>query len=50
MAQKNYLIRRSELLKKVRRDVHRPTKTEKNPKAYSRKQKHRTNYLEIEHA
>ena len=45
--EKNYLIRRIELMKKVRREFHRPTRAEKNPKAYTRKQKHRTDYMEI---
>ena len=47
MSQKNYLIRQSELLKRVRRGTHRPTQMEKNPKAYSRKQKHRVDYMEM---
>ncbi len=47
MSQKNYLIRQQDLLKKVRRDFHRPTKvSDKNYKAYSRKQKHRHSFLE----
>ena len=45
--EKNYLIRRMELMKKVRRDFHRPTQMVKNPKAYSRKQKHRVDYMEM---
>ena len=44
--QKNYLIRKQELMKKVRRGEHRPTRIEKNPKAYSRRSKHRINYME----
>ena len=44
--EKNYLIRRIELMKKVRREFHRPTRAEKDPKAYTRKQKHRTDYME----
>ena len=46
MTEKNYIIRQEDLLKKVRRDVHRPTRMERNPKAYTRKEKHRTFYLE----
>jgi|TARA_B100002019_G_scaffold18693_1_gene14505 hypothetical protein len=47
MSEKNYLIRQQDLLKKVRRDFHRPTKvSDKNYKAYSRKQKHRHSFLE----
>ena len=48
MTEKNYIIRREELLKKVRRDFHRPTRSEKNPKAYTRKQKYRIDYMEID--
>ena len=44
---KNYIIRQVELLLKTRRDVHRPTRMERNPKAYIRKQKHRANYMEM---
>ena len=40
--EKNYIIRKDELRKKVRRDFHRPTRAERDPKAYSRKEKHRT--------
>jgi len=47
MTEKNYLIRQTELLKRVRRGTHRPTRMEKNPKAYSRKQKHRIDYVEM---
>ena len=47
MTHKNYAIRRLDLMLKVRRDFHRPTKAEKNPRAYTRKEKHRTNYLEM---
>ena len=47
MAQKNYVIRKSDLMLKIRRQFHRPTRSEDNPRAYSRKEKHRTNYLEI---
>ena len=39
--EKNYIIRQEELRKKVRRDHNRPTRMERNPKAYSRKEKHR---------
>ena len=46
MPQKNYLIRQQDLLKKVRRDFHRPTKvSDKNHKSYSRKQKHVKSFL-----
>ena len=45
---KNYIIRQEELLLKTRRAVHRPTRMERNPKAYTRKEKHRTFYLEKE--
>lgn len=49
MSHKNYLIRQQDLLKKVRRDYHRPTKiSDKNHKAYSRKQKHPKLFLEQE--
>ena len=40
--EKNYIIRQEELRKKIRRDFHRPTRAERDPKAYSRKEKHRT--------
>jgi hypothetical protein len=40
-SQKNYLIRKIDLISKTRRDFHRPTKTEKNVKAYNRKLKHK---------
>ena len=46
MSEKNYIIRQDELRKKVRRDFHRPTRMERDPKAYSRKEKHRTFYLD----
>ena len=46
--EKNYVIRQQDLIKKVRRGEHRPTRVEKNPKAYSRKPKHRIFYLEKE--
>jgi hypothetical protein len=39
--EKNYLIRKMDLLSKTRRSVHRPTKVEKDAKAYSRKLKHK---------
>ena len=48
MSEKNYIIRKDELRKKVRRDFHRPTRAERDPKAYSRKEKHRTFHFEIE--
>jgi len=47
MTQKNYAIRRLDLMLKIRRQFHRPTRAEKNPRAYTRKEKHRTNYLEM---
>ena len=47
MTEKNYLIRQADLLKRVRRGAHRPTQMVKNPKAYSRKQKHRVDYMEM---
>ena len=46
--EKNYIIRKDELRKKVRRDFHRPTRAERDPKAYSRKEKPRTFHFEIE--
>jgi len=46
--EKNYFIRQQDLMKKVRRGANRPTRIEKNPKAYSRKPKHRINYVEEE--
>ena len=48
MTEKNYIIRQEDLLKKVRRAVHRPTRMEKNPKAYTRKEKYRKFYSESE--
>ena len=44
---KNYIIRQVELLLKTRRGIHRPTRMERNPKAHTRKQKHRVNYMEM---
>jgi len=44
--EKNYFIRQQDLMKKVRRGANRPTRIEKNPKVYSRKPKHRINYME----
>jgi len=44
---KNYIIRQEELLLKTRRAFHRPTRMERNPKAYTRKHKHRINYMEM---
>ncbi len=38
-SQKNYLIRKIDLISKTRRELHRPTKAEKNTKAHSRKLK-----------
>ena len=46
--EKNYLIRRVELMKITRSAFHRPTRAEKDPKAYCRKQKHRVDYLEMD--
>ena len=46
--EKNYIIRKDELRKKVRRDFHRRTRSERDPKVYSRKEKHRTFYFEVE--
>ena len=43
----NKFIRRMELMLKRRREFHRPTRAEKNPRAYTRKEKHRANYLEM---
>ena len=48
MSEKNYIIRKDELRKKVRRGFHRPTRAERDPKAYSHKEKHRTFYFEVE--
>ena len=42
--EKNYLIRQAELLSKTRRQVHKPTRMERNPKAYTRKVKHKKAY------
>ena len=47
MTQKNYAIRRLDLMLKIRRQFHRPTRAEKNPRAYTRKEKYRANYLEM---
>ena len=47
MTQKNYAIRRLDLMLKIRRQFHRPTRTEKDSRAYTRKEKHRVNYLEM---
>ena len=47
MTQKNYAIRKMDLMLKTRRQFHRPTRAEVNPRAYSRKEKHRVNYLEM---
>jgi len=46
MTQKNYAIRKLDLMLKIRRQFHRPTRSEDSPRAYSRKEKHRVNYLE----
>ena len=46
MSEKNYIIRRDELRKKIRRDFHRPTRSERNPKTYIRREKHRTFYID----
>ena len=48
MSEKNYAIRKLDLILKQRRQLHRPTRAEKNPRAYSRKEKYRINYTEIE--
>ena len=47
MTQKNYAIRRLDLMLKIRRQFHRPTRAEDNPRAYTRKEKYRANYLEM---
>ena len=47
MSEKNYIIRQQDLLKKVRRAYHRPTRAERNPKAYTRKEKYRKFYSEM---
>lgn len=47
MTQKNYAIRKLDLMLKIRRQFHRPTRAEKNPRAYTRKEKHRVNYMEM---
>ena len=47
MSEKNYAIRKLDLLLKQRRQFHRPTRAEKLPRAYSRKEKYRINYMEI---
>jgi len=46
MTQKNYAIPKMDLMLKIRRQFHRPTRSEDNPRAYSRKEKHRVDYLE----
>ena len=46
MSEKNYAIRKLDLMLKQRRQVHRPTRAEKNPRAYSRKEKYKTNFME----
>jgi len=48
MTEKNYDVRRLELLLKLRREFHRPTRAERNPQIYSRKFKHRKSYLEMD--
>ena len=40
----NKFIRRMDLMLKQRKQFHRPTRAERDPKAYSRKEKHRTLY------
>ena len=47
MSEKNYAIRKLDLLLKQRRQFHRPTRAEKLPRAYSRKEKYRIDYTEI---
>ena len=42
----NKFIRRMDLMLKRRREFHRPTRAEKNPQAYTRKEKYRANYME----
>ena len=42
----NKFIRRMDLMLKRRREFHRPPRAEKNPRAYTRKEKYRTNYME----
>ena len=39
--------RPNKFILKRRREFHRPTRAEKNPRAYTRKEKHRANYLEM---
>ena len=46
MSEKNYAIRKLDLILKQRRQFHRPTRAEKNPQAYTRKEKYRANYME----
>ena len=46
MSEKNYAIRKLDLLLKQRRQFHRPTRAEKNPRAYSRKEKYKNNFME----
>ena len=43
----NKFIRRLDLRLKRRRQFHRPTRAEKNPRTYTRKEKYRANYLEM---
>ena len=47
MSEKNYAIRKLDLMLKQRRQFHRPTRAEKNPRAYSRKEKYHIDYMEI---
>ena len=42
----NKFIRRMDLMLKQRKQFHRPTRAEKNQRAYTRKEKYRANYLE----
>ena len=42
----NKFIRRMDLMLKQRKQFHRPTRAEKNPQAYTRKEKYRANYME----
>ncbi len=48
MTEKNYQIRQEDLLKRLRRSFHRPTRAERNPRLYSRKEKYRKFYVENE--
>ena len=43
----NKYIRKLDLMIKQRKQFHRVTRAEKNPRAYTRKEKYRINYMEI---